>query len=279
MLYTYLLRKKVGTQENLKDVILRKILCRKKIESETDGKLDPGQVEFEKKMEDAKALKEALNMREEYEKNDPDLKALSFLYGSYEPKFWWFEIFETLRKLALTGFSVFLAPGTSAQIVMGIFMCLIATRVYCRKRLSISDFHDTFAEVAQWQLFFTMFCALAIRANLDGESLQDKVYFDVLLTVLQFLPMLVALLMSREEVVEEAKRDFEEGKESFGRAISEGNGAREKGGLELMERGGGGVRGKKNITLGSGSWTEPSTAGASGARTSKFEMENLSTKA
>jgi len=220
MLYTYLLRKKVGTQETLTDAIIRKILCRKKLGSEAGGKIDPGQAEFERTMDDKQALKQALEEREKFEEEDPGLKALSFLYGSYEPKFWWFEIFETLRKLALTGFSVFLVPGTAAQIVMSMVMCLGATRMYCRKRPFISDFHDSFAEVVQWQLFFTMFAALAIRVNLDGEMLQDKVYFDVFLTVLQFLPMLVALIMNRDEVKEEVKNDIKEGKEGLGRAFS-----------------------------------------------------------
>ncbi|GMH78579.1 hypothetical protein TL16_g13010 [Triparma laevis f. inornata] len=107
---------------------------------------------------------------------------------------------------------------------MSIFMCLGATRVYCRKRPFISNFHDTFAEVAQRQLFLTMFCVLAIRANLDGTSLQDKGYFDFVITVLQFLPMLLVIILSRKEVIEEARRDFEEGMNSFGRGYSGGEG-------------------------------------------------------
>ena len=127
----------------------------------------------------------------ENEENDPSLKALSFLYGAYEPKRWWIEVFETLRKLALTGFLVFLAPGTAAQIVMSMLMCLATTRVYSGTKPFIDPFNDKFAEVALWQLFMTMLGALCIKVNLDDESLQDRGYFDMALTATQFLPLLL----------------------------------------------------------------------------------------
>ena len=98
--------------------------------------LDPGQRSKEGKMSEEEALNEALAEREEHETRDVTLKALSFLYGSYEPKYWWFEVFETLRKLALTGFLVFLAPGTAAQVSFSMIMCIGAMRVYagCKVR-------------------------------------------------------------------------------------------------------------------------------------------------
>ncbi|GMI15132.1 hypothetical protein TrLO_g12221 [Triparma laevis f. longispina] len=152
--------------------------------------IDPGQAEFEKTMSKEEALEKALKIREENEENDPSLKALSFLYDAYEPKRWWIEVFETLQKLALTGFLVFLPPGTDAQIVMSILMCLATTRVYSGTKPFIDPFNDKFAEVALWQQFMTMLGALCIKVNLDDESLQDRGYFDMALTATQFLPLL-----------------------------------------------------------------------------------------
>ncbi|GMH99744.1 hypothetical protein TrST_g6278 [Triparma strigata] len=109
---------------------------------------------------------------------------------------------------------------------MSMVMCLGATRMYCKKSPFISDFLDVFAEVSMWQLFFTMFAALAIRVNLDGERLQDKGYFDVFLTVLQFMPMIVCALityMNKDQLGDEVKKDKKDIKESFGRAISGGD--------------------------------------------------------
>lgn len=44
-------------------------------------------------MSEEKARKRAIEERESREKEHTSLKSLSFLYGSYEPKYWWFEVF------------------------------------------------------------------------------------------------------------------------------------------------------------------------------------------
>jgi hypothetical protein len=116
-------------------------------------KLNGKQREKEGEMSEEKALKEALELRAANEEEHQSLKALSFLYGSYEPKYWWFEVFETLRKLALTGFLVFLAPGTAAQVTISIFMCMGAMRIYagCKVRtgeaFTRSDLKNTLIHV------------------------------------------------------------------------------------------------------------------------------------
>ncbi|GMI40862.1 hypothetical protein TrCOL_g4331 [Triparma columacea] len=158
--------------------------------------LDGGQTEKEKSMSDESALKMALEERKNKEEEDPTLKALSFLYGSYEPKFWWFEVFETLRKLALTGFLVFLAPGTAAQVLFSLVMSFFAMRVYSDRQPFISESTDSFNNAAQLQLFFTLLGALALKVNLDEENLQNKGYFDLVLTCVQFVPAMISSLVN-----------------------------------------------------------------------------------
>ena len=158
--------------------------------------LDPGQEEKEHRMSDEDALRETLKEREELEEKYPDMKSLRFLYESYEPKYWWFELFETMRKLTLTGFLVFLAPGTAAQVLFSLIMCINAMRVYagCQPFIDLSN--DRISEVAQWQLLYTLIAALAIKVNLDGENLNDMVFFDVMLTSVNVFPLLLALVLA-----------------------------------------------------------------------------------
>ena len=126
-------------------------------------KLNPGQEIFETKMSEEEALEKALIDRRKNEEEDPTLKSLAFLYAAYEPKRYYFECFETLRKLALTGFLVFLVPGTAAQIVISMLMCMFSMRVYAGYKPFIKVSNDRFSEVAQWQLYFTMLGALAMK--------------------------------------------------------------------------------------------------------------------
>ena len=157
----------------------------------TRQQLKAGQVEKEEQVSKKQALEEALQGREESEEEDPTLKALSFLYDSYQPKYWWFEIFETMRKLALTGFLVFIAPGTTAQVVVSLLMSITALAVYLRTDPFVDGFNNSLALVANSQLVLTLVGALAINVNMDDADLKDQASFDAFLTALQFVPVLL----------------------------------------------------------------------------------------
>ncbi|GMH64269.1 hypothetical protein TrST_g3626 [Triparma strigata] len=150
--------------------------------------LDPGQRKFTFELgSESKGLEKALEVRHELEESHPEIKRIEFLYKNYEPQAYNFEVFETLRKLMLTGGLVFLKPGTGAQIIMAMLMCLAAMRVYAAKKPFIEGDIDTISEAAQWQLFFVMFSALAMRVNLDGESLQEQKAMDYMMLSIQGL--------------------------------------------------------------------------------------------
>jgi hypothetical protein len=164
--------------------------------------LKAGQVEREKdNINRAIALEEALATRKENEEMNTTLKALSFLYDSYEPKFWWFEIFETLRKLSLTGLMVFLAPGTTGQVVISLIMSMVSLIVYNSTQPFIESYNNYLSFVANAQLVATLIGALAIKANFDEADLRDESTFDVFMTSVQFVPAvllgLATLLMAR----------------------------------------------------------------------------------
>ena len=103
---------------------------------------------------------------------DPSLKALRFLYESYQPKYWYFEVFETLRKLSLTGFLVFLFNGQELQVLVALLICMIGLRIYAIAQPFISPTANDLVQVTQFQLLLTIMAALAIRTNIDGRKLK-----------------------------------------------------------------------------------------------------------
>jgi hypothetical protein len=164
--------------------------------------LKAGQVEKENEEGRRRGLlEEALAKRKENEEKNPTLRALSFLYDSYEPKYWWFEIFETLRKLSLTGLMVFLAPGTAGQVVISLIMSIIAFFVYSRTDPFVDSYNNYLSLVANAQLVATLVGALAIKVNMDDANLREESSFDVFMTSVQFVPAvllgIVTLLMAR----------------------------------------------------------------------------------
>ena len=75
-----------------------------------------------------------MEVRHKLEDAHPEIKRLECLYKNYQPQTYDFEVFETLRKLMLTGDLAFLKTGTGAQICMAMLMCLAAMRVYAAKK-------------------------------------------------------------------------------------------------------------------------------------------------
>ena len=73
----------------------------------------------------------------------------------YEPNVWWFEVFETCRRLLLKGGQVLLNPGTPSQIVLNMIVCLFSMKVYAVYMPFVNSKSDRLAEIVQWQLFFT----------------------------------------------------------------------------------------------------------------------------
>ena len=129
----------------------------------------------------------ALIERAKNEDENPSLKSMRFLYENYQPKYWWFEVFETLRKLSLTGFLVFLAPGTGLQICIAMVITMLSLVVYVKLEPFQDPYANKLAQTAQLQLFFTIICALAIKLKMDG--LQDHQSLDGFLICLQVIPV------------------------------------------------------------------------------------------
>jgi hypothetical protein len=158
-------------------------------------KLNPGQKRLTYELgSEEKGMEEAIRLRTEFEEHDPDVKRLAFLYASYEPSCWWFEVAETMRRLTFTCGMVFFLPGTAAQISASMILCLGAMRIYAGYKPFVKESLDLLAETTQWQLYFTMFAALALKVDTSNESTQDNKLFDVVICLLQFAgPILVPL--------------------------------------------------------------------------------------
>jgi hypothetical protein len=71
-------------------------------------------------------------------RNDPDVDMptkvyawpLAFLYKDYQPEFWYWEVVETLRRIAFTGGLVLVWQGSSMQIIVAIVAAIAFIKLY-----------------------------------------------------------------------------------------------------------------------------------------------------
>ena len=131
------------------------------------------------------ALDCALWMRDLNEAKHLDMARLRFLYEFYQRNCYWLEVFETGRRLMLTGGLIFFNPGSASQMVISMLICLFSMRVYAEYTPFIQYSHDQLAEMAQWQLFLTLFAALLVKVDVAGESEADKAVFGDVLAAMQ----------------------------------------------------------------------------------------------
>jgi len=90
-------------------------------------------------------------------------------------------------------------------------ICLFSIRVYAFYHTFINSKYDRLAEVAQWQLFFTLFGARAIKVRLDEENLQDRGLFGSALAYMQFsIILLIAFQrLQRKRLKEDGSHEEE----------------------------------------------------------------------
>jgi len=124
------------------------------------------------------------DLQGEHQRLAEESMALSFLYEAYEERYWWWEVFECVRRLLLTGILVFFEQGSTIQIVVGCLIALLSIKMYSSCRPFVDHKLDPVAETAQWQVFLTLFAALCLRAKVSGDSPQEKEAFGVLLVLL-----------------------------------------------------------------------------------------------
>ena len=87
--------------------------------------------------------KESL-LSEERDK-DKSLYKIAFLWEMYEPRVWWFEIFECARRLSMTEMLVFVDPDSPTQIVVAILNSIVSIVMYSHLLPFETDSDDSLA--------------------------------------------------------------------------------------------------------------------------------------
>jgi len=112
------------------------------------------------------------------------------LTGGYEYRTYWFEIFETLRKVLLVGIpSVFPERGGVAQMFWGLLVCFATFGAYMMYTPFIEDSDDQLSQLAQLQIFLTLVSSLALRATPPSAMVGQMV------TVVLFLVPLIGIAL------------------------------------------------------------------------------------
>jgi hypothetical protein len=97
---------------------------------------------------------------------DGVVDSLDFLVGAYSPKFWWFEVFELMRKLVLTGVFSLILPNTDTQITLGCLVCVGSFYFYTDVKPYINRSDNHLAIFAQFGSFMVLYSGLVMKMQM-----------------------------------------------------------------------------------------------------------------
>ena len=117
---------------------------------------------------------------------------IEFLHRSYEGRCWYWEVLETIRRLLLTAVVSIVDAGSNDQVIFSIVIAVAYMKLYAYFQPFADKKDDMLQEIAQYQIFFTLFIALILR----GQLLIGDVWItgmDAVLIVLNSVTPIVAL--------------------------------------------------------------------------------------
>lgn len=110
---------------------------------------------------------EKLNLRD----NDDTITHLSFLYESYRPGAWYFEVIECLRRLFLTAVPSLILPGTAVQTIIVLIFSMVFSFLYAELKPFVVHSDSIAAIAAEWGLTLTLIMGLIVTVSDYEDSL------------------------------------------------------------------------------------------------------------
>jgi hypothetical protein len=138
---------------------------------------------------------------------DVSLRPTRFLWKTYTPQMYYWEVIECMRRLLLTGAIVFIKPGTRAQVTVACILANVSmiTAVYCRPHADTLD--GRIYTVGAMIIFLSMFLSLAMKTDNNNETKDSQNAFAVLLIVLNVIMIGAAVVQMILLVVEHTCQD------------------------------------------------------------------------
>ena len=170
-----------------------------------------------------RTLEEEVTLRRE---SDNSLQSTVFLWGSYRPHAWWFEIFECCRRLALTGALVFIRqgekeegggkggkplrliltlnfsrPGSQTQIAIGLLICISSSLIFALTWPYATMRDNVLGILTQVQLVGTLFAAMMYKMGQTSLQTYDQNGTGWLLIILNSTVFLIIIVWCTYEII------------------------------------------------------------------------------
>jgi hypothetical protein len=140
---------------------------------------------------------EKMKLRNSYE----DIFIISFLYMTYEPQRWYFEILDCFRRLMLTAVPVLIMRGAITQIVIVLMVSLACVAAYMELKPYTTKSDNSVAVLSQWAITLTLIVSILIRISEDqGLNRQTLGIIAIFINSLVFVVTLLLIFVNDDEI-------------------------------------------------------------------------------
>jgi len=105
------------------------------------------------------------------------IDGVGFLYLSYKPEFYYFEMVEASRRLSLTAVVSILMPGSKPQMVVSMVIGFFYMVLYNHVRPLAFDSNTLLMEIGSMQIFATVRCVALLCKPLPSPLFPDPAHF------------------------------------------------------------------------------------------------------
>lgn len=140
--------------------------------------------------------------------------AFKYLWRDYEPRVYWWECLEVLRRVFFTALIAILDQGSKLQLAIAVAVAILYLAAYIHYRPFVFEEDDAIAEIASWAIVITLFVCLMIRAEIALHRPGLAVLSNLLLFAAALLPLfafatVVAGALGEKPPEEEEKEEAE----------------------------------------------------------------------
>ena len=125
---------------------------------------------------------------------DSQMQSFGSLIEGYEDEFWWWEVVEMFKKMALTGGLVLIAPGSSSQILLGCLISLFYILAFVRFLPCAEIDNDQTQFISSLQILLTLLAGFALKTESEDSGLYESWLMDILLNFMAIVVLVTTIL-------------------------------------------------------------------------------------
>jgi hypothetical protein len=108
----------------------------------------------------------------------------------YNPRFWYYEVVELLRKFILTSAVLVFLPGSASQLVVALLVSMVTATAVLLMRPMATVGDNNIVLVSNWSLWVLLFVGLLIRSGIAHSDHYDRRGLGIFIAaVVLFVPI------------------------------------------------------------------------------------------